>query len=63
MHASRLTLKLGRNLMPVVLIVAIAFLGAILLLVLVAMIRNRREVAARLYASDDTEGGKDSEAG
>ena len=49
--------------MPVVLIIAIAFLVAILLLVLVAMIRNRREVAARLYAQDDTEDGKDSEAG
>jgi NADH:ubiquinone oxidoreductase subunit 3 (subunit A) len=49
--------------MPVVLIIAIAFLVAILLLVLVAMIRNRREVAARLYAQDDTDGGKDSEAG
>ena len=48
--------------MPVVLIVAIAFLVAIFLLVLVAMIRNRREVAARLYAPEDTEGGNDSEA-
>ena len=53
----------GRNLMPVVLIIAIAFLVAIFLLVLAAMIRNRREVAARLHAPEDTEGGNDSEAG